>query len=110
MSQMDRRTFAAVTATAAATAWADEAKPTAVVETTGGKIRGGVINKGNAFKGVPYGASTAGAGRFHPPTKLSPWTGVKDTTTWGASAPQGPPTEIPEVAATIPKFDISEDC
>ena len=113
MSQMDRRTFAAVTASAAIAAnsvAADEAKPTAVVETTGGKIRGVVINKVNAFKGVPYGASTAGANRFKPPTKLSPWTGIKETTAWGASAPQGPPTEIPEVAATIPKFDISEDC
>src|SRR3954467_7086748 len=50
-----------------------------VVETTSGKIRGVVIDKVNAFKGVPYGASTAGAGRFMPPSKPQPWTDIKDT-------------------------------
>src|SRR5262249_6882377 len=29
---------------------------------------------------------------------------------WGPEAPQGPHTEIPEVAATIPQTGISEDC
>jgi len=115
-NKMNRRTFGAVTATAAAAtlitpeAFAQDAKPTGVVETTAGKVRGLVLNKVNAFKGIPYGASTAGAGRFQPPAKPAAWTGVKETTTWGDSAPQGPPTEIPEVAATIPKFGISEDC
>jgi para-nitrobenzyl esterase len=111
MSHMNRRTFGAVTATAAASSLlAQDVKPTAVVDTTGGKVRGLALNKVNAFKGIPYAASTAGAGRFQPPSKLAPWSGVKETTSWGPSAPQGPPTEIPEVAATIPKFDISEDC
>jgi para-nitrobenzyl esterase len=81
-----------------------------VVDTTAGKIRGRVINKVNAFQGIPYGASTEGAGRFMPPAKPQPWAGVKDTVDWGLEAPQGPHTEIPEVAATIPKQGISEDC
>jgi para-nitrobenzyl esterase len=45
-----------------------------------------------------------------PPVKPEAWTGIKETVEWGPEAPQGPHTEIPEVAATIPKLTISEDC
>jgi para-nitrobenzyl esterase len=81
-----------------------------VVNTTSGKIRGAVIEKVNTFKGVSYGAPVGGARRFLPPVKPEPWTGVKEVLEWGPEAPQGPHTEIPEVAATIPKQSISEDC
>ncbi len=82
-----------------------------VANTTSGKIRGVVQeNKVNAFRGVPYGAPTGGANRFMPPVKPEAWTGIKETIEWGPEAPQGPHTEIPEVAATIPKPSISEDC
>jgi para-nitrobenzyl esterase len=82
-----------------------------VANTTSGKIRGVVQeNKVNAFRGIPYGAPTGGANRFMPPVKPEAWTGIKDTVEWGPEAPQGPHTEIPEVAATIPKLTVSEDC
>jgi para-nitrobenzyl esterase len=82
-----------------------------VANTTSGKIRGVVQeNKVIAFRGVPYGAPTGGANRFMPPRKPEAWTGIKETVEWGPEAPQGPHTEIPEVAATIPKLTISEDC
>jgi len=82
-----------------------------VANTTSGKIRGVVQdNKVIAFRGVPYGAPTGGANRFMPPVKPEAWTGIKDTVEWGPEAPQGPHTEIPEVAATIPKLTIGEDC
>jgi para-nitrobenzyl esterase len=83
-----------------------------VANTTSGKIRGVVQeNKVHAFRGIPYGAPTGGANRFMPPVKPEAWTGIRETVEWGPEAPQGPHTEIPEVAATIPKgLTISEDC
>ena len=88
-----------------------EPKSGATVDTSSGKIRGLVIDKVNAFKGIPYGASTAGDRRFLPPVKPEAWTGIKDTVEWGPEAPQvSPHTEIPEVRATIPATGMSEDC
>jgi para-nitrobenzyl esterase len=91
-------------------AWAAETKTGPVIETTAGKVRGVVIDKVNAFKGIRYGASTAGANRFMPAVKPAPWTGIKDVDQWGEEAPQGPHTEIAEVATTIPKLTVGEDC
>jgi para-nitrobenzyl esterase len=88
-----------------------ESKSGAVVETSTGKIRGLVIDKVNAFKGIPYGASTAGNRRFLPPVKPEAWTGIKGTIQWAPEAPQvSPHAEIPEVRATIPATGMSEDC
>jgi len=82
-----------------------------IADTTSGKIRGTVVDKVYAFKGVPYGASTAGAGRFMPPSKPQPWTDVKDTVEYGHRSPQQPGMlEIPEVAATSGQGPMGEDC
>ena len=43
-----------------------------IVETASGKIRGATIDGVAAFRGVPYGASTAGAARFMPPRPPRP--------------------------------------
>jgi para-nitrobenzyl esterase len=116
MHQINRRSFlgsASIAATALVKAAGADIKNAAsgpVVETKAGKIRGVVINKVNAFKGISYGDTTEGASRFLPPTKPKPWTGIKDAAAWGLEAPQGAHTEIPEVAATIPKQGHSEDC
>jgi para-nitrobenzyl esterase len=95
---IDRRRFVglgAVAAGAAATgAWsgsfAQSAPATAgaTVETTAGKVRGAVQGKVQAFKGVPYGGSTAPPNRFMPPQKPKPWTGVRDTMQLGQRSPQ----------------------
>jgi len=58
------------------------------VETSAGKIRGYIRNDIYTFKGVPYGASTAGSARFLAPSKPVPWTGVRTTMHYGPVAPQ----------------------
>src|SRR5207302_7384247 len=58
-----------------------------VAETTAGKIRGFRRNGVYIFKGVPYGASTAGARRFMPPVKPEPWTGIRNVLQYGRTCP-----------------------
>jgi para-nitrobenzyl esterase len=72
-----------------------------VVDTSAGKVRGFVNRDINTFKGIPYGASTAGKNRFMPPVKMPTWSGTRDATAFGPSAPQ----------ATLPEgLAAGEDC
>src|SRR5262245_1605399 len=50
-----------------------------VVKTTNGPVRGYIRNQIHTFRGIAYGASTAGANRFMPPRKPEPWTDVRTT-------------------------------
>jgi para-nitrobenzyl esterase len=59
-----------------------------VVETSAGKIRGFMPNGVYTFKGVPYGASTSGTGRFMSPAKPEPWTGIRNALAYGRVCPQ----------------------
>jgi para-nitrobenzyl esterase len=95
---MDRRKFIGIGTLAAGAlvgsrftrAFADDLKtsPGATVATHAGKIRGTVQDGVQCFKGVPYGASTAGERRFMPPAKVQPWTKVRDAFELGPRAPQ----------------------
>lgn len=61
-----------------------------VVETVQGKVRGSSVAGARVYKGIRYGASTAGANRFMPPAPVMPWAGIRDATQFGNSAPQQP--------------------
>jgi para-nitrobenzyl esterase len=58
-----------------------------VAETTAGKIRGFNRNGIYIFKGVPYGASTAGANRLMPPSQPEPWPGIRNALQYGRVCP-----------------------
>src|ERR1700751_251955 len=59
-----------------------------VVETIAGRVRGARSGACWVFKGVPCGADTSGLQRFKPPTPPAPWSGVRDATACGPTAPQ----------------------
>jgi para-nitrobenzyl esterase len=61
-----------------------------LVETASGRVRGYRDQAVRIFKGVPYGASPAGAGRFRAPRPPEPWAGTLQATEFGPSSPQLP--------------------
>lgn len=64
-----------------------------------------------AFRGLRYGASTAGANRFQPPAPLAPWTGVRDALEKGPRAWQPFRPMIPEIGdALTGSGPMDEDC
>jgi para-nitrobenzyl esterase len=83
-------------------------------ETGFGKIRGEEVQGIKIFKGVPYGAATAGQNRFMPPMDPAPWTGLRDALHFGPSTPQSNPgstravSALSTASANLPPE--SEDC
>ena len=107
-------TGAILSVTGTAFAAEEKAVPGATVDTTAGKIRGVQLGKVHAFKGVPYGASTAPPNRFMPPRKPQPWTNVRDASALGTRSPQLL-TEFhgfvpPEVEVMDRDEPMGEDC
>ena len=91
--------------------WGQSARtPGATVQTSAGRVRGYLDRNVQVFTGVPYGASTAGAGRFMPPRKPQPWTGVRDAFDWGQRAPAFVGGEPDEMLPTDPREAQGEDC
>jgi para-nitrobenzyl esterase len=118
---MDRRSFIGTGAMAAAGAILDRAfggalaqaakgTPGATVTTTAGKVRGLLVDTVHAFRGVPYGASAAGARRFLPPIKPQPWTGVADAFEIGHRSPLVDSVLVPEWRPLNLGEPMGEDC
>jgi para-nitrobenzyl esterase len=58
------------------------------VDTASGTVRG-MANSGiKIFRGIPYGASTAGVNRFMPPRRPAAWSGARNSIGYGPIAPQ----------------------
>lgn len=86
-----------------------------VVETTYGRLRGLNIAGIKTFKGVRYGASTAGRNRFMAPEKPEKWSGVRDALAYGEVSPQNPSDPRSEYVQMIdwdthPNSGMGEDC
>lgn len=74
-----------------------------VVSTQQGAVRGRTEAGISAFLGVPYAAAPFGPRRFAAPAPAEPWTGERDATAYGPTAPRAPyappfDTLIPETS------------
>lgn len=74
-----------------------------VVETAQGRYRGLESDGVYSFKGMRYGASTAGQGRFMPPRGAETFAGVRDAFEYGDQTPQAAGGLAADTA-------MSEDC
>ncbi len=86
--------------------------PNPTVQTTFGPVRGSLEEGVAVFKGVRYGADTAGV-RFGAPKPPEPWTEVRDALAYAASAPQGPGGDGGGLFRSWrpdPPLPTSEDC
>src|SRR5690349_9053017 len=91
------------------TAPRDESVASEAVSTEYGVVQGCQVDGIRIFRGLPYGASTAGANRFRPPQPPAPWTGIREARLYGSTAPQ------PDSWLAIGGFrgnrpSIGEDC
>jgi para-nitrobenzyl esterase len=94
---------------------AQEAGLAPIVEIASGKLRGVSVAGIHSFKGIPYGASTAGRNRFMRPEPPQPWAGVRDALAYTGRAWQLPnrPKRRPVLETLLGPPDTtpeSEDC
>jgi carboxylesterase type B len=89
-------------------AYAASAATSRPVRTESGLVSGipALLPGVTVYKGVPYGASTAGPNRWLPPRRAPRWDGVFKADTWGAACPQD--TSTVPAGEYIPP--LSEDC
>lgn len=80
--------------------------------TTHGPVRGAVIDGIQVFKGIPYGATTAGENRFRAPQPPAAWRQVRDATRYGPRCYQlpAPPDADSAWRSWTDTSTMSEDC
>ena len=102
---MDRRDVLAAGAALLGTLVANRAlaQTEPVVETAQGRVRGRAVDGIQVFKGLRYGATTAGENRFLPPRPPERWAGMRDAFDYGDQAPQ-------VRSALADPGPMSEDC
>lgn len=86
LAQRPAAGYPPTSSTKADTILAGSREPT--VETTSGKVSGFQDRGVSVFKGIPYGASTAGVGRFKAPRAADPWSGTRSCRAFGPQSPQ----------------------
>lgn len=62
--------------------------PDPIAEIGAGRLRGSDEAGIQVFRGIPYGASTAGRNRFLPPQPVQSWAGIRDARHYQGHAPQ----------------------
>ena len=75
------------------------------VETTSGRVAGVQEPDHQSFRGIPFAKPPLGELRFRAPVAAEPWSGERDASAFGPSAPQ-PPSLLPGMAVG----EQSEDC
>src|SRR6185369_8365034 len=80
--------------------------------TDSGPLRGARVEGIQVFRGIPYGASTAGANRFRAPQPPAAWQQVRDATRYGPRCYQlpAPPDADSAWRSWTDTSAMSEDC
>jgi para-nitrobenzyl esterase len=83
-----------------------------VIEIRDGRLRGTSQRGVCSYKGIPYGASTAGANRFLPAQPVQAWAGIRDASLFGHRAPQDldPSSGLPWREWIRDRQPMDEDC
>ncbi len=84
-------------------------QPSPIVDTAYGRVQGESFRGVAIFRGIRYGASTAGANRFRPPQLPTAWTGVRRCVDYGDTAPQAP-GRLAEGGWAGRRPEMGEDC
>ena len=79
-----------------------------IASTTAGQVRGTEHGAGLRFAGIPFAAPPVGARRWQPPAPVAAWDGVRDATTFGATAMQSP--DMLTAFLGMAPEPVDEDC
>ena len=86
----------------------EKAPDAGVVTTDAGSVSGLNQDGIRVFLGIPFAAPPTGDLRWKPPAPVTPWVGVKETTTYAASCPE--PANANALMPGVPQTPMSEDC